>query len=211
MGTITRSFANLITASGPSAVADGTIVNDDINASAGVVFTKLASTGTLTVDNIQFPSTQVSSANANNLDDYEEGTFTPTVTGSTSGSGDPSGGTNQGRYTKIGNLVYVNYFIANVTFPTFAGELRISLPFTSASGNHFYWGDAVYFYPNANWETVTNFVDIYLRIGGNDSVAKVGIYETNGDRQSVLFQGTNCNLSAQSGLYFQSSIIYNTA
>ena len=42
MGTITRSFANLITASGPSAVADGTIVNADINASAGIVTSKLS-------------------------------------------------------------------------------------------------------------------------------------------------------------------------
>ena len=41
MGTITRSFANLITASGPSAVADGTIVNADINASAAIDATKL--------------------------------------------------------------------------------------------------------------------------------------------------------------------------
>ena len=42
MGTITRSFANLITASGPSAVADGTIVNADINASAGIDASKLS-------------------------------------------------------------------------------------------------------------------------------------------------------------------------
>ena len=41
MGTITRSFANLITASGPSAVADGAIVNADINASAAIAATKL--------------------------------------------------------------------------------------------------------------------------------------------------------------------------
>jgi UDP-N-acetylglucosamine enolpyruvyl transferase len=33
-------------------IVDGTIVNADINASAGLVLTKLASTGTLTVDNI---------------------------------------------------------------------------------------------------------------------------------------------------------------
>jgi hypothetical protein len=190
MGTITRSFANLITASGPSSVSALT---------------------TLTANNIQFPSTQVSSANANTLDDYEEGTWTPVISGSTSGSGTPTGGSTLGRYTKIGNLVYVNYFIADVTFPTFAGELRLSLPFAASSGSHFYWGDAVYFYPNGNWETVANFVDIYLRIGGNDSVAKVGIYETNDDRQDVLVQGVNCNLSAQSGLYFQTSIVYNTA
>ena len=31
MGTITRSFANLITAGGPSAVADGSITNADLS------------------------------------------------------------------------------------------------------------------------------------------------------------------------------------
>ena len=45
MGTITRSFANLITASGPSAVADGTIVNADINASAAIDASKLTGVG----------------------------------------------------------------------------------------------------------------------------------------------------------------------
>jgi len=189
-------------------IADGTITSADL------------ASGNLTIPNgnLLFDTASkgiylgVTSATASNLlDDYEEGTFTPVISGSTSGSGSPSGGTNSGRYTKIGNLVYVNYFLANVTFPTFAGELRLSLPFTASSGPHFYWGDAVYFYPNGNWETVANFVDLYLRVGGNDSVAKVGIYETNSDRQSVLFQGVNCNLSAQSGLYFQTSMVYNTA
>ena len=190
MGTITRSFANLITASGPSSVSALT---------------------TLTANNIQFPSTQVSSANANTLDDYEEGTWTPVISGSTSGSGTPTGGSTLGRYTKIGNLVYVNYFLADVTFPTFAGQLRISLPFTAAGGNHQYHGNGMYFYPNANWETVSNFVDIFLKIPANDSISNFAIYETNDDRQDILTQGVNCNLSAVSGLYLQSSIVYNTA
>ena len=50
MGTITRSFANLITASGPSAVADGTIVNADINASAAIVNSKLSGVGITEAD-----------------------------------------------------------------------------------------------------------------------------------------------------------------
>jgi hypothetical protein len=40
-------------------------------------------TGVLTLGaGIQFPATQVSSADANTLDDYEEGTWTPTIGGS---------------------------------------------------------------------------------------------------------------------------------
>ena len=49
MGAITRSFANLITASGPSAVADGIIVNADINASAAIASSKLGTGSVLQV------------------------------------------------------------------------------------------------------------------------------------------------------------------
>jgi hypothetical protein len=49
MGTITRSFANLITASGPSAVADGTIVNADIASAAAIATSKLGAGAVLQV------------------------------------------------------------------------------------------------------------------------------------------------------------------
>jgi len=111
-------------------IVDGTIVNADINASAGLVLTKLASTGTLTVDNIQFPATAVASANANNLDDYEEGTFTPTIKGtSTAGTGTYSN--QHGNYTKIGDLCFINIFI-QWSAHTGSGNIKLSdLPFTS--------------------------------------------------------------------------------
>jgi hypothetical protein len=48
----------------------GSVNNSTIDSNAGIALTKLASTGTLTVDNIQFPATAVASANANTLDDY---------------------------------------------------------------------------------------------------------------------------------------------
>ncbi len=55
---------------------------------------------------VNFPATQVASSDANTLDDYEEGTFTPTV----SFGGGSTGITysyQNGVYTKIGNVVYV--------------------------------------------------------------------------------------------------------
>jgi hypothetical protein len=73
-----------------------------------------ATTGTLvvtgttpTLNGITFPATQVPSADANTLDDYEEGTWTPTATGFSSGSGW------SGTYTKIGRIVYLT--IVNTT------------------------------------------------------------------------------------------------
>jgi hypothetical protein len=115
-------------------ITDGTIVNADINASAGLVLTKLASTGTITVDNIQFPATQVASANANNLDDYEEGTWTPAFTSLTINSGTP---TFAGTYTKIGRVITLTWEISgtrNITIT--ADTTRINnLPFTPVTAS----------------------------------------------------------------------------
>ena len=79
---------------------------------------------------ITFPATQSASSDANTLDDYEEGTFTPTLSGGFSVA--PTSYTNQnGRYTKIGRLVYFTFDIdpngatANSSTVSFGG-----LPFT---------------------------------------------------------------------------------
>src|SRR3569623_1696890 len=52
---------------------------------------------------LAFPATQNPSANANTLDDYEEGSWTPTVSFTGASTGVTYGGTTLGRYTKIGN------------------------------------------------------------------------------------------------------------
>jgi hypothetical protein len=73
------------------------------------------------------------SAAANLLDDYEEGTFTPTLTGaSTPGTGQAYT-TQQGNYTKIGNVVNFNINLDLSSVGTAAGTLQIEgLPFTAA-------------------------------------------------------------------------------
>ena len=82
---------------------------------------------------IAFPATQVSCSDANTLDDYEEGTWTPVVYGITSaGAGTYSA--QAGVYTKIGNLVTVQLYL-NVTAHTGTGTMAISgFPFAAASG-----------------------------------------------------------------------------
>ena len=78
---------------------------------------------------ITFPATQSASSNANTLDDYEEGTWTPaqgaglTVVGAYSSSG---------QYTKIGRSVTVFGLIAGATSVacTNNGQLCTGLPFT---------------------------------------------------------------------------------
>lgn len=83
-----------------------------------------------TSDGITFPATQVASSDPNTLDDYEEGSFTPTAVGS--GAAGTVGYTSQlGFYTKIGNRVFFEIQVA-WTSHTGTGYLLIGgLPFTA--------------------------------------------------------------------------------
>jgi hypothetical protein len=78
---------------------------------------------------IQFPATQIPSADANTLDDYEEGTFTPFIRGNTT-TGTASYARQAGIYTKIGNRVFFTISI-EWSSGTGTGALTIGgLPFT---------------------------------------------------------------------------------
>jgi len=78
---------------------------------------------------ITFPATQSASSNANTLDDYEEGTWTPNQ-----GSGLTVVGTfsSNGTYTKVGNIVTVQGQVSGSTSiaVTSVGILSSNLPFT---------------------------------------------------------------------------------
>jgi hypothetical protein len=94
---------------------------------------RIDSAGLVTIASgqIKFPASQNASSDANTLDDYEEGTYTPSVTGSTSG-GPFTFSTQSGYYTKIGREVKVSMFMSHNSTVTFAGAYKISLPFTVA-------------------------------------------------------------------------------
>ena len=70
---------------------------------------------------INFPATQSASSDANTLDDYEEGTFTPTVNVGTFSAASC-------RYIKIGNMVTLFF---DVTVGTGGGNQITNLPFVS--------------------------------------------------------------------------------
>jgi hypothetical protein len=71
-------------------------------------------------------------AAANELDDYEEGTFTPVIEGTTS-AGTGTYGVQVGRYTKVGNRVFYNLYVV-WTAHTGTGNMQLNgLPFTSSA------------------------------------------------------------------------------
>jgi hypothetical protein len=84
---------------------------------------------------LAFPATQSASSDANTLDDYEEGTWSPTVSGATNTTGTPT--ISNARYTKIGNLVSIEgTFLATVTSSNQVTYWVFTLPFvTVANGS----------------------------------------------------------------------------
>ena len=94
----------------------------------------LQGASTATGTGITFPATQSASSDANTLDDYEEGTWTPTVTLNTGTATGYTIGT--ATYTKTGRVVVVIGSIigTNGTFGSTNGYARMTgLPFTCAA------------------------------------------------------------------------------
>ena len=121
-----KSVYGADTATGTGAESDGTISLGvtgarfkDLHLSGGVVFGDAGGSGTPT---------------SNTLDSYEEGTWTPTLVGGTSGSATLT--VSSANYTRVGNKVFAACYLDNVNLSddTIVGSMRIGgLPFSGAS------------------------------------------------------------------------------
>ena len=122
-----NSTRNLVEITNDNASADnavGLLIQQD-GADASIELTGNGS--------IKFPGTQGASSDANSLDDYEEGTWTATMT-TGGGSSTLNSSINECNYTKVGRLVQVQGYIRVDSSSSPTGGLSISgLPFTSIS------------------------------------------------------------------------------
>jgi hypothetical protein len=139
---------------------------------------------------ITFPATQSASSDANTLDDYEEGTWTPVIIGkTTAGTGTYS--QQIGRYTKIGNTVRI-YFAVAWSAHTGTGTTAVTgFPFTSGAGGQtpfavFTYGETFSANNVANGGIMSNSVTQWehwqVPVGGGLS-SGVPIYNGNGEIQ----------------------------
>ncbi len=104
--------------------------NGNVAAFSTGSFTGLLDLSAAGAGQIKFPASQNASADANTLDDYEEGPWTPTITFG-SGSTGITYTTQAGSYTKIGNRVFLNGYVLLSNKGSSAGTARIeNLPFT---------------------------------------------------------------------------------
>jgi hypothetical protein len=117
---------------------------------------------------ITFPATQSASTDANTLDDYEEGTWTPALSQSFVGISSPT--SISGRYIKIGKLLFLTaYFYKSSGATSGSGQWRFEgIPFTLVTGADAA-APAVYMTMNATGTTQvarfqangTNYLDLY--------------------------------------------------
>jgi hypothetical protein len=85
---------------------------------------------------ITFPATQVASSNANTLDDYEEGSWTPSFDTTDGNLANFGYVTREGTYTKIGRLVTISCALATINAASISGTGVVhitGLPFSVAN------------------------------------------------------------------------------
>jgi len=130
---------------------------------------------------ITFPATQSASSNANTLDDYEEGTWTPTTQNFTI-TGTP---TLSGTYTKIGRVVYFNLSFTSTGTIAFGTSCLITLPFSGIDQS-----GMVAMYLQSNSESQTSGKSgVQISINAVDSRFFVGNFTTTSAGETLLFGG----------------------
>ena len=150
--------------------------------------------------NLAFPSGQgidfsatAGTGTSELFDDYEEGTWTPVISGSTS-SGTGTYSIQLGTYTKVGNLVYVTMFLSWSAHTGTGNGVIEGLPFISASYN------TISIRPNGYALTAGGIMTGFL--GSGVSVIELEEYPSGGGALSslALDAGAALILSASYGV-----------
>jgi hypothetical protein len=130
----TTTSQTLTIASGSITDSTGAISfgNENLSTTGSISGAAITGTGLLDISGasagqIKFPATQNASADANTLDDYEEGTWTPTVGGTSTYA------IQAGTYTKIGRKVTATGVMLITSLGTGSVSQISGLPFTSSN------------------------------------------------------------------------------
>jgi hypothetical protein len=134
--------------------------------------------GVPTFDGIKFPSTQVPSGDANTLDDYEEGSWTPSIGGTATYT------TQLGSYIKIGKLVALTF---DITINSRGTGSQVSItggvPFAGASG---LFNGTISFFSGALTNVV--FLGCYLSGSTINLTTLTAAAGSVGDASTTIFQ-----------------------
>jgi len=142
---------------------------------------------------ITFPATQSAQSNANTLDDYEEGSFTVVLDGTTA----VTYNNQPGRYTKIGRIVHVQFLLqtSSQTFASSGATLTLSgLPFAGSFPGYQGGEGAVWF----NSITFSNMVSAVV------SGTTIQFRQSNSGGASTML----ANSAVTGGMIIHGTIVY---
>ena len=129
LGNGTFAWYNAPTGTAGAAISFTQLMNLNANGALGLSGASTSANGV----GITFPATQSASTDANTLDDYEEGTWTPAY--SVASGSIAANSSTSGKYTKIGRVVYIWGYISYQSNSSASGTVTITgLPFTSGGG-----------------------------------------------------------------------------
>ena len=160
---------------GSSAGYNGIVIDSAGNSTLSGNISVGGATVTTSGTGITFPATQSASSNANTLDDYEEGTWTPTIGGGYTGV---TYSVQNGRYTKVGRLVTLTCYLQfSGTFDTtniIVGSLPfdLSISYGGNAGTVGYW-DVTTDGNLSAWISGSTTVQFY-KIGTSGAAGSIG-------------------------------------
>jgi hypothetical protein len=201
----TGSFAWSTAASGTAGNTISFTTAMVLNASGGLQTLNTIGVGNTTPSTsgagITFPATQSASTDANTLDDYEEGTWTPTLTSAGGAFSGLSYAGQTGKYTKIGNLVWVyGTLYTTSSFTGGSGLVSFSgLPFTVGTSGI----GVVYVLDNSGVFVQPTALPTMVVGSGTTAV----IYK-DGSTANPSFTTSNLVNQNSNGNYFQFSLTY---
>jgi hypothetical protein len=140
---------------------------------------------------ITFPATASASSDANTLDDYEEGTWTPTLT-YTGGNGNLSYAINDGTYIKIGKMVM---FTCHLQFgeTTASGYIDTinGLPFTSTAraGGGFNIDNMTGLTGGAQWQMLSSATTMIPVVSGTGTAGTISSTNTGAATNVIVLSG----------------------
>jgi hypothetical protein len=194
---LSQSGTGIITITPPATNTNRAITLPD---AAGAL---VVSGTTPSLNGITFPATQVPSADANTLDDYEEGTWTPVYTGISGSIGSTAYSIQRGRYTKVGKVVFATAEIQLSNKGSWTSGVRFDgLPFTNIGATEVCFGSVILgFVDFAAGELYCN----PRSTGGNDTSMYIDKTKDNADRE-ILGTAAVANNSV-----FFINMVYTTA
>jgi hypothetical protein len=151
---------------------------------------------------VSFPATASASTDANTLDDYEEGTWTPVIGGDGGESGQ-SYSRQVGTYTKVGNLVCATFSVVLSAKGTITGFAVIKgLPFASNSTANAVSGSSIGYFASL----AVNSTWVGFQLSAN---ATIFYLETTTAAQATVTDMTTTNIGNTTR--FDGTIVYRTA